>query len=137
MPRGRRTAVAAVAAMEVGALGLGALVVALATTVAADITGVLVASLVAVLGLFVIPNRRRQAEREMREKIAAMRARLATALRTQFESELERILQRIDNTIAPYTRFVRAERNKLMGSQTELERLQADLHRLRGEIESV
>ena len=128
---------AAVAAMEVGAVGLGALVVALATTMAADITGVLVASLVAVLGLFVIPNRRRQAEREMREKIAAMRERLASALRAQFESELERILQRIHNTIAPYTRFVRAERNKLMESQSELERLQADLYRLRGEIESV
>jgi small GTP-binding protein len=134
---GAQTAVAAVAAMEVGALGLGALVVALATTVAADITGVLVASLVAVLGLFVIPNRRRQAEREMREKIAAMRERLAAALRTQFESELERILQRIHTTIAPYTRFVRAERNKLIDSQAELERLQADLYRLRGEIESL
>jgi small GTP-binding protein len=137
LAEGAQTAVAAVAAMEVGALGLGALVVALATTVAADITGVLVASLVAVLGLFVIPNRRRQAEREMREKIAAMRERLAAALRTQFESELERILQRIHNTIAPYTRFVRAERTKLMESQTELERIQADLYRLRGEIESV
>ncbi len=137
LAEGAQTAVAAVAAMEVGALGLGALVVALATTVAADITGVLVASLVAVLGLFVIPNRRRQAEREMREKIAAMRERLAAALRTQFESELERILQRIDNTIAPYTRYVRAERNKLTDSQAELERLQADLYRLRGEIESV
>ncbi len=137
LAEGAQTAVAAVAAMEVGALGLGALVVALATTVAADITGVLVASLVAVLGLFVIPNRRRQAEREMREKIAAMRERLAAALRTQFESELERILQRIDNTIAPYTRFVRAERSKLVDSQTELQRLQADLYRLRAEIESL
>jgi small GTP-binding protein len=137
LAEGAQTAVAAVAAMEVGALGLGALVVALATTVAADITGVLVASLVAVLGLFVIPNRRRQAEREMREKIAAMRERLAAALRTQFESELERILQRIHNTIAPYTRFVRAERSKLVDSQTELQRLQADLYRLRAEIESL
>jgi hypothetical protein len=134
---GAQTAVAAVAAMEVGALGLGALVVALATTVAADVTGVLVAGLVAVLGLLVIPNQRRQAEREMRAKIAAMREGLAAALRTQFESELERILQRIDHTIAPYTRFVRAERDKLLDSRAELERLQADLDRLRAEVESV
>lgn len=134
---GAQTAVAAVAAMEVGALGLGALVVAIATTVAADVTGVLVASLVAVLGLLVIPNRRRQAEREMRDKIAVMRERLTTALRTQFESELERILQRIHTTIAPYTRFVRAERTKLTDSRAELERLRADLYRLRAEIESL
>ncbi len=137
LAEGAQTAVAAVAAMEVGALGLGALVVAIATTVAADVTGVLVASLVAVLGLLVIPNRRRQAEREMREKIAIMRERLTAALGTQFESELERILQRIQNTIAPYTRFVRAERSKLSDSQQELERLQVELGRVRAEIESL
>ena len=134
---GAQTAVAAVAAMEVGALGLGALVVALATTVAADVTGVLVASLMAVLGLFVIPNRRRQAEREMRAKITDMRERLATALQTQFETELERILQRIDNTIAPYTRFVRAERAKLLDSQTEFEDFQTEMNRLQGEIDAL
>ena len=134
---GAQTAVAAVAAMEVGALGLGALVVALATTVAADVTGVLVAGLVAVLGLFVIPNRRRQAEREMRAKITTMRERLAAALQTQFESELERILQRIDNTIAPYTRFVRAERAKLLDSETEFEEFQAEMNRLQGAIDAI
>jgi small GTP-binding protein len=134
---GAQTAVAAVAAMEIGALGLGALVVALATTVAADVTGVLVASLMAVLGLLVIPNRRRQAEREMRAKITIMREKLATALKTQFESELERILQRIDNTIAPYTRFVRAERAKLLDSQTEFEELQGSLKHLQGEIDAI
>lgn len=134
---GAQTAVAAVAAMEVGALGLGALVVALATTVAADITGVLVASLVAVLGLFVIPNRRRQAEREMREKIAAMRDKLTQALRTQFESEMGRILQRIQNTIAPYTRFVRAEQDKLLDSEASLEQLQGEMNRLQAEIKGL
>ncbi len=134
---GAQTAVAAVAAMEVGALGLGALVVALATTVAADVTGVLVAGLVAVLGLFVIPNRRRQAEREMRAKITIMREKLTTALQAQFKSELDRILQRIDNTIAPYTRFVRAERSKLLDSQTELEELQGSLKRLQGEVDAI
>ncbi len=134
---GAQTAVAAVAAMEVGAVGLGALVVALATTVAADVTGLLMASLVAFLGLFVIPSRRRKAEQEMRDKVAAMRTKLASALRTQFESELERVLQRIHNTIAPYTRFVRAERDKLLESQTELERLQQEMGRLKVEIEEL
>ena len=134
---GAQTAVAAVAAMEVGAVGLGALVVALATTVAADVTGLLMASLVAFLGLFVIPSRRRKAEQEMRDKVAAMRTRLASALRTQFESELERVLQRIHNTIAPYTRFVRAERDKLLETQAELERLQQEMGRLRVEIEDL
>ena len=42
------------------ALGLGALVTTLATTAAADVTGVLLAGLMAAVGLFIIPARRRQ-----------------------------------------------------------------------------
>jgi small GTP-binding protein len=132
---GAQSAVAAVAALEVGAVGLGALVVALATTVAADVTGVLMASLVAFLGLFIIPNRRRQAEHEMRDKITAMRNRLAGALRSQFEAEMGRIMQRIGNTIAPYTRFVRAERDKQQAVQVELGRIRAGMTRLRVEVQ--
>ncbi|MGW8249376.1 MAG: dynamin family protein, partial [Anaerolineales bacterium] len=68
-----QNAVAALAATEVGAVGLGTLVAILATTAAADITGVLLASVMAALGLFIIPARRRQAKNEMREKIGQMR----------------------------------------------------------------
>jgi hypothetical protein len=32
---------------------------------------------------------------------------------TQFEREMERSLHRLEEAIAPYTRFVRAERDKL------------------------
>ena len=62
---GAQEAVAASAAIEIGAIGLGTLVTALATTVAADVTGILLASLIAAIGLFVIPARRRQAKTEM------------------------------------------------------------------------
>ena len=94
-------AVAASAAIGVGAIGLGTLVTILATTVAADVTGILMASLVAVLGLFVIPARRRQARAEMSAKVAALREQLSHSLRTQFEREIERSLQHINDAIAP------------------------------------
>ncbi len=134
---GAQTAVAAVAAVEVGALGLGALVVALATTVAADVTGILAASAMAVLGLFIIPSRRRKAESEMRAKIGGMRDRLVAALSEQFVREMERILQRIDNTVAPYSRFVRGERAKLLDAQSELRRIQGELGALELLIEEL
>jgi len=35
------------------------------------------------------------------------------AMTTQFEQEMERSLHRLGEAIAPYTRFVRAERGKL------------------------
>ena len=132
---GARNAVAALAAVQVGAVGLGTLVAILATTAAADVTGVLLASLMAALGFFVIPARRRQAKAEMRLKIGAMREQLVRSLRAQFESEIERSLQRIHEAIAPYTRFVRAEQSKLQETQVELERIQNGFIRLKTAIE--
>ena len=59
-----RNAVATVAVAEAGAVGLGALVVAAATTVAVDVTGILAASVLAGIGLFVCLKKRRQAKRD-------------------------------------------------------------------------
>jgi small GTP-binding protein len=134
---GARQAVAASAAIEVGALGMGALITALATTMAADVTGILLASLVAVLGLFVIPARRRSAKKEMSTKVASLRERLVGALKIQFDGELSRSLAHINETIAPYTRFVRAERGKLADTRAELLAIQNGLERLKGSVEKI
>src|ERR671917_149902 len=66
-------AVAQTAAVEVGALGLGAAAVAVATTAAADVTGITAALVIAGFGLFILPNRRRKARAEFREKTDALR----------------------------------------------------------------
>jgi len=133
--QGAQNAVAAAAALEIGAVGLGAIVAAIATTMAADVTGILLASVVAALGLFIIPARRRAAKKEMREKIASMRTQLTKALRVHFEREIERSLQHINGTIAPYTRFVRAERDKNETSQSILKEIHNGLSRLQSQIQ--
>ena len=61
------------------AVGLGTLVTLAASTAAADVTGILMASVVAALGFLVIPARRRKAKAEMKEKVTALRERLAAA----------------------------------------------------------
>lgn len=134
---GAQSAVAALAAVEVGALSLGTLIAVLATTAAADVTGVVLAGVVATLGLFVIPARRRQAKSEMHEKIAAMREQLMYALRTQFERELSRSLDNIQEAVGPYSRFVRAEQGKLQEAQEELGRIQTGLENLRLRVEAI
>jgi ABC-type transport system involved in cytochrome bd biosynthesis fused ATPase/permease subunit len=134
---GAQEAVAASAAVEIGAIGLGALITTLATTVAVDVTGILLASLVAALGLFVIPARRRKAKSELREKVTELRDNLAKSLREQFQREIERSLHGINDAIAPYTRFVRAERGKLQDTQTKLEGIQLELERLKTRIEGL
>jgi len=129
-------AVAGTAAAELGAIGLGALITILATTAAIDVTGIIAASVVAALGLFVIPARKRAAKKEMMERVAALRIQLTSALTTQFEKELNKSLQRINDAIAPYTRFVRAEQKKLEETQTDLTEAQRTQGRLRAEIET-
>lgn len=130
--QGAQNAVAATAALEVGAIGLGTVITIIATTVAADVTGILLASLVAALGLFVIPARRKNAKKEMRTKVFGMRTQLIGALRTHFEAEINRSLQNIHETIAPYTRFVRSERDKNQSSLSTCQDLGLELEQLRG-----
>jgi len=116
-------AVANTALVEVGAIGLGATIILVVSGSAADVTGLVAAGTVAVLGLFILPNRRRRAKRELREKISGMRTELIAALRTEFVSEAERSRTRIRDTIAPYERFVRAERDRLDQQRKGLDRL--------------
>ena len=132
-----RRAVAGTALVEVGALGLGALVAAIATTTLVDVTGLLAAGTVATLGLFVIPLRRRKAKHELREKIGIIRQQLLFSLTSQFQQEMERSLERIRQAIAPYTRFVRAERDRWLAHQAELNAIQAELAKLQTRVEEM
>lgn len=129
-----RIAVATAAAVGAGALGLGAAVTAAATTAAADVTGLVMAGLLATIGFFVIPARRRRAKTEMREKVTAMREKLARALREQFEREMESSASRIDESIGPYRRFIRGEHERLTELRTALQSVHAKLVALRGRI---
>ncbi|MFN2197746.1 MAG: dynamin family protein [Anaerolineales bacterium] len=130
-----QTSVAAAAALEVGAIGLGAVISAIATTVAADVTGILLASFVAALGLFVIPARRRTAKRDMHARVSEMRTSLIEALRSQFRGEIERSIQNVRESIAPYTRFVRAEHTRLQEIDTSLSDLQTEMALLKQEVD--
>jgi hypothetical protein len=127
-------AVASTALAEVSAVGLGALVTALATTAAADVTGIVAAGAVAVLGLFVIPAKRRQLKQEFHEKIVSVRQRLMKVLTAQFDSELTRSVNEIEKAISPYTRFIRAERQHLEETQRDLSEVKDKLETLKASI---
>ncbi len=129
-----RTAVAGAALAEAGAIGLGAAVAALATTTFADVTGILAASALAVVGLFVIPVRRRQAKATLHAKIEKMRTDLMASLTGQFDREIDRGVQRVQDSIAPYTRFVRAERERLTAVQEEFAGLERQFAGLQDRI---
>ena len=130
-----RNAVAATAAAGAGALGLGTIVTLAATTAAADITGIVMASVLAAIGFFILPAKRQKAKDEMREKIADLRERLSTALKKQFAQEITRSGDRIREGIGPYSRFIRAEGDKLKIVDQELREIAAALAGLRARID--
>ncbi|MFM9105080.1 MAG: dynamin family protein [Chloroflexota bacterium] len=132
-----RNAVAQVAMLEAGALGLGALVVAAASTLAFDFTGILLASFVAGLGLFVLPNKRRKAREEFRQRAGELETNLVEVMRDQFEKELARSVDHIRDAIAPYTRFVRTQYDKLNATDAELGRIRTELGSIRHKVGDV
>ncbi|GMR22547.1 MAG: dynamin family protein [Acidobacteriota bacterium] len=129
-----QTAVASTALLEVGALGLGALVAAIATTTAADVTGILAASALSIVGLLVLPAKRRAAKTELNKKVSEVREQLMSSLRQQFETEIQGSLVRIQEAMAPYTRFVRAERDRLETARSELRSSHDELARVEAAI---
>lgn len=134
---GARNAVAAAAAAGAGAVGLGTIVTIAATTAAGDVTGIVLASVIAALGFFVIPARRSKAKAEMRRKIADVRARLSEALHKQFSEEIGRSAQRLDDAVAPYTRFVRSEGERLRETTDRLRELDGRMVALRQQVEAL
>jgi ABC-type transport system involved in cytochrome bd biosynthesis fused ATPase/permease subunit len=121
----------------VGALGLGAAVAAFATTTFADVTGILAAGTLSVMGLLVLPARRARARRELRAEVAKMREKLMSTLTQSFDGELSASQRRILDAIAPYSRFVRSENERLQGRRAELMAVRDGLEVVRQRVEAL
>jgi small GTP-binding protein len=128
-------AFATTALAEAGALGLGTLVVTAVTGAAADVTGILLATVLAVGGLYVLPRKRRQAQRDLQRRIAELRDHLKNALTRQVHLELENSTGRINEAIAPYRRFVQSQQQQLNEARGELIATEDALLRLRSDVE--
>jgi small GTP-binding protein len=130
-------AVASTALVEVGAVGLGATIALLASGSAADVTGLVAAGTMAAIGLFILPHRRRRAKQELSVKIDGMRRSLMETLAEQFANEAIKSRARIRETIAPYDRFVRAEKQLLEGRRDRLSELSQEVGTLQAEVDGL
>ncbi|HEY4647906.1 MAG TPA: dynamin family protein [Gemmatimonadales bacterium] len=129
-------AFASTALAEAGAIGLGTIVVTVVTGAAADLTGILLAAALAVGGFYILPRKRRQAQRDLQRRIAQLRAQLNDALTRQVHLELEQSTARINEAIAPYRRFVQTQQRQLHEARGELVATEDALLRLRAEVET-
>ncbi|HET9494240.1 MAG TPA: dynamin family protein [Chloroflexia bacterium] len=120
-----------------GAAALGILVAATVTSAFIDITGITAALVSGAIGLFVLPYRRQKAKAEFRERAQELRDRLVVAMTEQFNTELSNSLQRIRDAIAPYTRFVRMEHERVSAAAAALTELEARVKALQSEVERI
>ncbi|HEU4681733.1 MAG TPA: dynamin family protein [Gemmatimonadales bacterium] len=128
-------AFATTALAEAGAIGLGTIVITLVTGAAADVTGILLATALAVGGFYILPRKRRQAQRDFQRRIAELRQHLKEVLTRQVHLELEQATSRINEAIAPYRRFVQSQQQQLNEARGELVAAEDALLRLRADIE--
>jgi len=90
--------------------------------------------LVALLGFFIIPASRRKAKKELHETLAELRTKLISTLRKEFEKEITRSVARIEEAIAPYSRFVRAETTRTEEILDALKSARMEIDQLKAEI---
>ncbi|MBI4671837.1 MAG: dynamin family protein [Chloroflexi bacterium] len=120
---------------EAGAIGLGAIVATSVTVAALDVTGILLAGVIAVLGLFIIPYKRQQAKAKFKEKIIVLRTRLGNVLRAQFGAEADRTITRMKEGVAPYVRFVKGEQERVANTAAELADARKGLETIQDDVE--
>ncbi|MBW7958598.1 MAG: dynamin family protein [Candidatus Promineofilum sp.] len=127
------------AVVNAGLAGVGAsigvIIAVIAHTAFLDFTGIFAGVAAAALGLLVLPARKRKAKREFSEKLDDLRLRLVSNLEQQFEREMRRSAQRVEDTIAPFDRFVRSEHSRLTSRQQALQDLSSTVSDLTRQLE--
>jgi len=123
--------------LEVGGLGLGAAVLAILTTTAIDVTGIALGLALMGVGLLVMPRQRRRAKRELARKMEELRAGLRESLAGQVDTELARSQEKLSGAINPYTRFVRAELDRLGELHGELDGFAERMTTVKREVEAL
>lgn len=129
-------AVAGTAVAGVGVVGGIGVAVAIGTA-AADITGITAAVVLAGLGLGILPLQRRRAKAQFDTRTRQLGEKIGATLEEQFNRELEAGAQRLREALAPYTRFVRVERERVVAIRGTLERLQMESEAMRQRIEGM
>ena len=78
-----------------------------------------------------------KAKEELRQKVRDLRETLSRALRAQFQQEVQHSTERLNEGIAPYSRFVRAEQQSLVTVRDTLADVQARLAGVKVRIDAL
>lgn len=127
---------ATVGVLGIGGVGLGAGIALFAAT-AFDITGILTGVASLTLGMLVLPARKRKARQELQDKLAELRSNLMGALNEQFSKEMQRGQRRLEDAVAPFSRFVRAEQEKINDQRGKFVEIEAHIVGLKSQTKAL
>ena len=120
-----------------GGAGLGTAIAVLVHAAWADVTGILAGLAAVTLGMLILPSRRQKAKKELSQKLADLRGKLLSGLTEQFEREMRRGIGRIEDAVAPYSRFVRAEKEDITRRQDEFRAIEGRISGLQNQLQEI
>lgn len=122
--------------ISVGGIGLGAAVIALIGGAAADVTGILASLTGVFLGAYWIPIRRKAALNQVKNQVQDAKILLRETLSREVNLEQERLDGRLRDALSPYTRFVKAEQDRMNTENRKLTEFIARIEDLEGRVQS-
>eukprot|EP00455_Lapot_gusevi_P005350 TRINITY_DN12284_c0_g1_i3.p1 TRINITY_DN12284_c0_g1~~TRINITY_DN12284_c0_g1_i3.p1 ORF type:complete len:355 (-),score=80.50 TRINITY_DN12284_c0_g1_i3:100-1164(-) len=121
------------AALEVGAASVTAVAL---TTSLLHFTAFAGAGLMAVAGLYVLPYQRSRIQKQLKHQVHALRKQVDEALNRHLDRELDATVQHINDSLGPYSRYIRGQEARLKELSTNLNNLQSQFQNLRTSIRS-
>eukprot|EP01096_Ripella_sp_DP13-Kostka_P009989 TRINITY_DN3871_c0_g1_i1.p1 TRINITY_DN3871_c0_g1~~TRINITY_DN3871_c0_g1_i1.p1 ORF type:complete len:708 (+),score=344.96 TRINITY_DN3871_c0_g1_i1:90-2213(+) len=118
------------AALQVGAVGLGALL----SSALFDVSG-MIGGAIAITGFAILPLRRSQLRRSFNTKISELRSRLNGSIQMHFEKEMTNTVDKLYDSIAPYRNFVRTEQEQFKQLRDKLAAIDSTIAQLKTEID--
>ncbi len=123
------------ATTEVGAIGIGAVLILIFEALFFDITGILASGALVTAGFFILPRKRRQAKEAFNTRIQELITDLRQNISQQFNEYMHTTFEQIRDTISPFDRFCRAEHDELESASKELLTLSQKLDTLQYDIQ--
>jgi small GTP-binding protein len=120
-----------------GAVGLGYILASVFTTTLLDVTGITAATFLFAASFFILPYKRKRAIEEFRSKVEKLRADMGSVFQEKSADEINRAIEKIEESLEPYTRFVKSERAKVEERSNKLSAINERLTFLKREIENL
>eukprot|EP01080_Neovahlkampfia_damariscottae_P002302 gene2302-2475_t len=123
--------------IELSAIGVGTASYLLLPSLTFEITGILTASLIGVLGLYTIPMKNKKLKLEFKKNINFLKEKLKKEIKMQFNFDLNNSIQGINNSISPYSNFVKSELKSLKKQKEDLDILNDSFNKIKFEIKNL